>query len=58
MTTLLSVREAAQLLKLSRQRIEEFILKERLPAQKVGTQWTIELAELERFQASRGMPMP
>jgi excisionase family DNA binding protein len=57
MTSPVSVSEAAHILKVSRQRIEQFIQDEtrrvRLPATKVGSFWVIEREDLEKFQEAR-----
>jgi excisionase family DNA binding protein len=55
MTSLVSVREAAQLLKVSRQRIEQFILAGRLPASRIGSYWAIDREDIQRFQEARGV---
>ncbi len=44
---LLSVKDAAETLKLSEQRIKQLIYEERLKAEKVGNQWIIKESDLE-----------
>lgn len=44
---LLSVREAAEILGVNRQRIQQFIESERLPAEKVGTYYVIRESDLD-----------
>lgn len=44
---LLSVKDAAEALKLSEQRIKQLIYEERLPAEKVGNQWIVFESDLE-----------
>jgi len=44
---LLSVREAAEKLGVNRQRVQQFIEAERLPAQKVGAYYVIRESDLE-----------
>lgn len=44
---LLSVKDAAEVLQLSEQRIKQLIYEERLQAEKVGNQWIIFESDLE-----------
>jgi excisionase family DNA binding protein len=44
---LLSVKDAAEVLELSEQRIKQLIYEERLKAEKVGNQWIIMESDLE-----------
>lgn len=47
---LLSVKDAAEILKLSEQRIKQLIYDERLKAEKVGNQWIIFKSDLEAIK--------
>ena len=46
---LMDTQEAAERLNLSRERVLQFIRAERLRAKKIGQQWLISSADLERF---------
>ena len=51
--TLLSVKQAAEILGVNRQRVQQLIESERLPAQKVGTYYVIKESDLELVKERR-----
>jgi excisionase family DNA binding protein len=47
--TLLSVEEAADMLRLSKRRVQELVARGQLPAIKIGRTWVIDRADAEAF---------